>query len=367
MSTRLFRGYLIIGIMLTVMAAAIPYEASAASFTEKKPNGIMATASGGKIAVSWEKMKSAKCYIVYEAMGSDTMKLNFTKVAKTKKCKIIRRNLQPGMDYNYYVVAKKVSYPDEEKLIEKSLPSETRTTTLPETGKSTIKNFLRVGISPIGSTMYIWGGGWNGWGGNGESANFCTGLSPKWRAFAKKHKKDYSYLGYLFQRENGLDCSGFVGNCVYNIMETSNGKESYVTSASGEGMKYADMGFGKYVSSRQVDDRKAGDVMTCLSHVWICMGECKDGSAVVLHSSPPAVFMAGTPAKDGTSESQAVKLARKYMKKYYPSLYKNYPNQVYRGSSYNTAYGRMRFSGRSCAGASGRGKAWRDPGPGIPG
>ena len=37
------------------------------------------------------------------------------------------------------------------------------------------------------------------------------------------------------------------------------------------------------------------------------------------------------------------------MKKYYPELYKNYPNSVYRGSTYNSSYGRMRWNKKTLA------------------
>lgn len=193
--------------------------------------------------------------------------------------------------------------------------------------------------------------GWrlNGFAGNNSEQKFKTGLSPKWRSFANKHKSNYNYVRYLLQREKGLDCSGFVGNCVYNVMETSNNRQSYVTSAYREGIYYSSLGFGKYVSNKLVGTRKAGDVMTCATHVWICLGECTDGSAVVLHSSPPMVSLAGTPSDKGVSNSKAVKLARKYMKKYYPELYKNYPNSVYRGSTYNSSYGRMRWNKKTLA------------------
>ena len=126
-------------------------------------------------------------------------------------------------------------------------------------------------------------------------------------------------------------------------METSNGKRSYVTSAYYEGRYYAKLGFGKYASRAMAGKRKAGDIMCCATHVWICLGECKDGSAVVLHSSPPMVSLAGTPSRDGVKNSKAVKLARKYMKAYYPQQYAAYPNSIYRGNVYNTSYGRMRW------------------------
>lgn len=389
MVKKVIGNILVVVIGLCLSAAVLPSEASAASFVEKKPEGLVTTASKGKIAVSWEKMSKAQKYYVYQARqknqfetinqelekaklngdvekqeelneakkelvpkakSKDIKKLKFKKVRTTNACKVIRKGLKKGYEYHFYIVAvRDVEQEDGTTIREKSHRSDIRSTTLPLTGKSTIKNLLRFGISPIGSTMYIWGGGWNGFGGNNGAQQFKTGLSPKWRSFAKKHKSNYSYLGYLFQREKGLDCSGYVGNCVYNVMETSNGKQSYVSLAANEGINYANRGFGTYNSKALPGKRKAGDVMTCFTHVWICMGECSDGSAVIMHSSPPMVSLAGTPSKTGVSNSKAIKLARKYMKKYYPTQYKNYPNSVYRGSNYNTSYGRMTWNKKTLA------------------
>lgn len=352
---------LVVVIGLCLCAAILPNEASAAVFAEKKPEGLMANASNGRIAVTWEKVSKAETYTVYRNMrklgvdnagqtalgqtkNSIVRKLKYKRLVTTKKNKVILKNCAKGYEYSFYVVAKRKVVADGAKKTERTQKSNIRSTTVPLNGKSTIKNLLRTGISPIGSTMYIWGGGWNGFAGNNKAQKFKTGLSSKWRSFARKHKKNYNYAKYLLQREKGLDCSGFVGNCVYNVMQTADGKQSYVTSSFREGKYYASLGFGKYVARNRVNNRKAGDVMTCSSHVWICLGECTDGSAVVLHSSPPMVSLAGTPARNGASNSKAIKLAKKYMKKYYPDLYKYYPNSVYRGSVYNTSYGRMRWS-----------------------
>lgn len=350
----------IIGLVLFA-ACFLTVEASAATFVEKKPEGLMVTATKGKVAVSWEKVSGAQLYDVYRArektpalkaeqsgvaytVGTyNAANLRYTKICETNKCKLVVKNSAKGYDYHFYVVAKRQIVIDGKNVTERTQKSNTRSTTMPITGKSTIKNFLRTGISPMGSTLYIWGGGWNGFAGNNKAQKNKTGLSANWRKFASKHPSDYDYTDYLLQREKGLDCSGFVGTCVYNIMETSNGRQSYVTSAYGEGRYYAKLGMGKYAGRAIAGKRKAGDIMCCPTHVWICLGECKDGSAVVLHSSPPMVSLAGTPSSTGIRNSKAVKLARKYMKKYYPQQYAAYPNSVYRGSVYNTAYGRMRW------------------------
>ena len=320
------------------------------AFNKTKPVGLVTTAVGTKVAITWEKLAGAEKYLVYEA---ETIHMDpaqgpvptpkFTKIKTTKAHKLITTVEWRGADYKYYVVATKT----ENGKTVKSKKSDIRTTTIPRSGKSTIKNLLRAGIAPIGSTMYIWGGGWTGQELAGGKMVHSTGISAKWRQFAAKQGKKYNYQKHKFKRNLGLDCSGFVGYCVYNVMETQNGMPSYVTFASQEGKMYAKKGFGTYVAANKVKDRKAGDIMTSSGHVWISLGECSDGSAVVLHASPPVVGMAGTASKTGKSESKAVKLVRKYMKKYYPDLYKKYPNSIYRGSYYNTSYGRMRWNDKT--------------------
>ena len=77
-------------------------------------------------------------------------------------------------------------------------------------------------------------------------------------------------------------------------------------------------------------------------HVYIVIGKCKDGSVVLVHSSPKGVMINGTVSRSGKVKSKAWKLARKYMKKYYPVWYNRYPD-VSRGLSYLNNYGRMRW------------------------
>ncbi len=60
-------------------------------------------------------------------------------------------------------------------------------------------------------------------------------------------------------------------------------------------------------------------------HVWIVVGECSDGSVVLINSTPPGVVIKGTRLADG-SVSEAVNLAEKYMSKYYPEWFARYPD-----------------------------------------
>ena len=77
-------------------------------------------------------------------------------------------------------------------------------------------------------------------------------------------------------------------------------------------------------------------------HVWMVVGQCEDGSVVLLHSTPPGVSLAGTLLEDGT-KSQAVQLAEAYMSRYYPEWYSKYDGYG-KDYSYLTDSSRMIFS-----------------------
>ena len=319
--------------------------ANAASGKLPAPKDVMVSSAGGKVVVTWAKVKSANNYLVFLAEGnrltkSQISKLKYKKAAEAKGKKVILTGLKRGCDYHFYVTAEQ----KKGGITTGGKKSKIRSVTVPSSGKSTIKNLLRTGISPIGSTLYVWGGGWNKADTAAGKTAKRTGLYPAWRSFFKAHKTNYNFRNYRYRITKGLDCSGFVGWNVYNNMETKNGKAGYVTWAYRQGKWFAGKGFGKYTGKSKVKSHKAGDIMTCKTHVWIAAGDMNDGSTVILHASPPAVSLAGTPSSSGKKNSKAVKLARKYMKKYYSSLYSKYPSIVYRPASYSNDYGRFRWN-----------------------
>ena len=331
----------IIGI-IWIMVNMVSFNSYAkASFTKSQPVGIMSTAVKTEIAVSWEAVKGADGYAVYEAVYTDGGSYHLVK--NVKKSKVILEEKQLGKEYSYYVRAYQVKSNGKKSY---SRASKKVSTTVAAEGTSTVKNLLQTAIAPIGSTMYVWGGGWNKADtGAGKDAR-RIGLSPAWRAFAKNKKSSYNYKRYRYQIHNGLDCSGYVGWCVYNVLNTKNNKKGYVYSASKQAKKLADSGFGSYRSAKKIKDYRAGDVMSstckCCGHVWIVIGQCKDGSVVLVHSSPAGVQLCGTTTPSGKKNSKAYKLAKKYMKKYYRAWYKRYPN-VSRGKTYLSHYGQMRW------------------------
>ncbi len=188
----------------------------------------------------------------------------------------------------------------------------------------TIKNYLQNGLQPIGQCLYVWGG----WG-HGTT----KGVPSEWKAFYDSHANGYNYHGYEFQRTKGLDCSGFVGWAAYQVMQSrSNVGSGYTVVSGAVGSTYQSLGWGTIINQAQLASSGykiyPGDVGFDDGHTWIMLGQCRDKSCVVLHSTNHGgVQLAGTPTPDGNYSSQAVALARQYMAKYpsynkYTSLYK---------------------------------------------
>lgn len=314
-----------------------------------KPLGVLANGVDNQVVLSWEAVKGAEGYEVFEKTEETN---TFLRVKGTKQCKIVFKNKKRGSVYQYKVRAYKKK--DKTKYIYSPFGAIVKTTVAKDS-TSTIKNFLTTALTPVGSTMYIWGGGWNKADTGAGTDGFRIGVNANWRKFCAKQKAGYNYKKYRFAFGKGLDCSGFVGWSVYNIKKTKSGKagDGYVTKASKTASTYAKKyRWGTYKTARKVKDWKAGDIMSSPTHVYIVVGSCSDGSVVLVHSSPAGVRLSGTPDKKGRTNSKAVKLARKYMKKY-SSWYKRYPS-CKKDKSYLTNYAQFRWK-------VGKGKMMSDP------
>lgn len=219
-----------------------------------------------------------------------------------------------------------------------------------------VARLLLLAREPLGQTMYVWGGGWNEEdGGAGREAR-TLGLSPAWKKFADQQDETYDYRRTRFQVHDGLDCSGYMGWVVYNLMEMKSGEPGYVISSTEMAADFADRGFGEFTEAGKVKDWKAGDIMSMEGHVWMALGSCEDGSVVLIHSSPPGVRLCGTRLPEDQSspknQSQAERLAEKYMKNNYLDWYKRYPEA---GSDYRYLIdsSRMRWSNEVLSDAEG--------------
>lgn len=228
---------------------------------------------------------------------------------------------------------------------EPSSDDETKTkddgSNLEENEMRNLQSFLTTALLPLGNTMYVWGGGWNEED-TGAGPDACTlGVSENWAAFAAKQTAKYNYRETRYQIRDGLDCSGYVGWVVYNVMETEDGREGYVFPSTEMAEKLASFGWGTYLPADAVQNWRAGDVASMKGHVWICLGTCGDGSVLLIHSSPPGVRLCGTAGSSGRSD--AVTLAEEYMKTHYPDWYDRFPDcQV--SKTYLTSAGQFRWS-----------------------
>ena len=332
---------LIIGILCSMINSHVLY-CKASGFSVKQPSGIMSTAVYDQIVISWEPVMGAQGYEVYEGV-SQSGKISYLLVEDVITAKCVLTGRDKGKTYYYYVRAYALDrmgnriYGNNSKIV---------STTVAEQGQSTIKNFLQTAFTPIGSTMYVWGGGWNRADTAAGKEARQIGTCLRWRKFAKNKTARYNYRDYRYQIHNGLDCSGYVGWCIYNIRNVEDNRKGYVYSASKQAKKFADMGWGTYVERQNVTDYRAGDIMSstcsCCGHVYIVIGQCKDGSVVLVHSSPSGVQISGTATREGKVKSEAYLLAQRYMKRYYKRWHDRYPD-VGKGNSYLTHYAQMRW------------------------
>ena len=210
-------------------------------------------------------------------------------------------------------------------------------------GIRTLWNFLLTALEPVGKVLYVYGGGWNEED-TGASRQACTlGIAEEWIRFFADHDGNYSYLDVPGPKEGsparnpygyaGLDCSGYVGWALYSTLETENHLPGYVTEASVMAEWLAERGWGSCRKQEDItaDDLHPGDIVSMSSHVWISLGACADGSAVILHSSPTD-SRSGHPgggvqisAVGRDAGCQAYRLAERYMAEYFPAWHERYP------------------------------------------
>ena len=230
-------------------------------------------------------------------------------------------------------------------------------------GEKTLKNFLSTALTPVGTSLYVYGGSWDWQDVNSSNQSMTIGLSQSWIDFFQsqdanytyKYNADHSESYYPHEQWNqyyyaGIDCSAFVGWSVYNVMNTENStvadSNGYVMSATKQAKNFAQtQGWGTWEQKApfKPEDFKTGDIFSMNGHVWICLGKCEDGSLVILHSTPSDSINGqggGGVQINGVGDSencQAVKLAEKYMSQYYPQWWERY-HKVYKSFDSYTKY-----------------------------
>lgn len=211
---------------------------------------------------------------------------------------------------------------------------------------STMETFLTTAMKPIGNTMYIWGGGWADEDGVYGATSTRIGVSPAWEVYADKQDATYDFEQHRWERENGLDCSGYVAWVLYNTFETENDQPGYVMTSTTMAPTYASWRFGKEIV--HPDTFFPGDIVSMEGHVWISLGTCADGSVLFVHSSPPGVRLCGTEVPG--VKSIAIRLAEEYMLEYYPDWHERYPDCA-KPSSYLENVTLMRWNEYTLKGA----------------
>lgn len=121
-------------------------------------------------------------------------------------------------------------------------------------------------------------------------------------------------------------------------------ESGYVFPHASRVSNFVDNNWGNVIKPEDIQDFKAGDIMDKPGHVYILISQCSDRSIVFVHSSPPGIHICGTVISTGNEQSQAVVLAAKYMKKYYPEYDEKFSYKGYiRDSDYLTKYTQLRW------------------------
>ena len=296
-----------------------------------------------------------------ESLKGSAIKVDGQKISTTEDTKVYKITAQTGgakvEAYADLVLGQSVKvYGNPANVIYQTFVAEPYEAPLRGTpGEKTIRNVLATAFEPVGTALYIYGGTWD-WQDVGSSNQATTiGLSQTWvdffqskdDTFTYRNNSNYAESYYPHKSYNeyyyaGIDCSGYVGWVVYNMMNTESGNEGYVMSSTRMADNFANVrNYGTHTrtyDSTSFEDStfKPGDVFSMSGHTWICVGVCEDGSILILHSTPSAsksgqlgggVQLTGIGARTGEGageDCQAAQLAEKYMARYYPAWSERY-------------------------------------------
>ena len=207
----------------------------------------------------------------------------------------------------------------------------------------TVNNFLKAAMEPVGTTLYIYGGGWNEDDSAAGVEAVSYGVSPRWYEFFKENDSSYNYQENMYQIHDGLDCTGYVGYATYQIFGDSYSDNGYVYPSKDVVAKYASMFDSTFIYKNSITRYYPGDIMGTDGHVFIVIGRCLDGSLLFVHASPPVASICGTKKPDGSPDSEAIRLADKYMSKYFPEAYQRYDTCI-RDIDFLTDYNQMHWN-----------------------
>ncbi len=207
----------------------------------------------------------------------------------------------------------------------------------------TVKKLLTAAMEPVGTTLYVYGGGWNEDDSGAGEETLTYGISPRWYEFFKENDAEYDFEDTMYRIHDGLDCTGYVGYVVYQVFGKDFSDNGYVYPSKDMVGEYADIFNGTFVSKDGIGRYYPGDIMGTDGHVFIVIGECSDGSLLFVHASPPVVSICGTKTPEGNPDSEAVGLARKYMSEFFPESYARYDTCI-RDVDFLTDYNQMHWN-----------------------
>lgn len=197
-----------------------------------------------------------------------------------------------------------------------------------------VANVIRNAGMPVGKTLYVWGGGWNAADtAAGETATHI-GIWPEWESYFNQNRQGYSYQagktawerGERHWRFKGLDCSGYLGWIIYNSVQEGRNASGYVVSASNLAASLTQYGYGTATPCSPNSVFRPGDIVSISGHCFLCLGQCSDGSVLILHSTPNGgVQVSGT--VNGNGSSQASRLAQSFMQQHYPQWWASFGSE----------------------------------------
>lgn len=207
-----------------------------------------------------------------------------------------------------------------------------------------IMRLCETALLPAGRTLYVWGGGWNASDTGAGADGMRIGISPEWEAFFCGQDETYDYTRHRYERGKGLDCSGYMGWLLYNVLSGYGFPDDYVRKAGEQGKLLAKKGFGSWKEPADVTDWQPGDIMSSVSqgHVFLVLEKCRDESLLICHSSPPGVQVNGTVCPDGRRRNTAVQKAEVCMRQIAPEWCRRY-HRFWKDKSYLTEYGQFRW------------------------
>ena len=140
-------------------------------------------------------------------------------------------------------------------------------------GTLTVRNFLENALAPVGTTLYIYGGGWN-WQDDAAGIQTRTlGVSPDWVDFFNAQDENFTYKDrdgdeknrdaaasyYPFGEYNeyyyaGLDCSGYLNWVFYNTFQTKDGEDFQHGGSTKIAKSLSERGYGTWTQDVSVPE-----------------------------------------------------------------------------------------------------------------